>query len=177
MYGIFTTYTWYTKSIFVEVEPHRHKQMQIFPVHHGQQRRIVHTQFTGNAEISVTSQGHFHSSLIQLYWASLTRPNHVFQHWHLFVLLQQATAAVIAQNAKEHALVVCDMCHTPDDINTRMLRPLALCVFRPPPHNKLVHLIMCAFSKFQPWAPPTLSGKWVLSNSSRDTLFLCNSCK
>jgi hypothetical protein len=51
---------------------------------------------------------------------SLTRPNHVFQH--LFVLLQQPTAAVIAQNAKEHVLVVFEMRHTLDDIDVRMLR-------------------------------------------------------
>ncbi len=77
-------------------------------------------QFAGNAEISVTSQGLFHSSSIQLYCVSLTRPNHVFQH--LFVLLQQPTAAVIAQNAKEHVLVVFEMRHTLDDIDVRMLR-------------------------------------------------------
>jgi hypothetical protein len=97
--------------------------MQICPVHHGSKRGIPHTEFAGNAEISVTSQGLFHSSSIQLYCASLTRPNHVFQH--LFVLLQQPTAAVIAQNANEHALVVCEMRHTLDDIDVRMLRALA----------------------------------------------------
>jgi hypothetical protein len=97
--------------------------MQICLVHHGQQRRIKHTQFTGNAEISVTSQGLFHSSSIQLYCMSLTRPNHVFQH--LFVLLQKPTAAEIAQNAKEHVLDVCEMRHTLYDIDVLMLRPLA----------------------------------------------------
>ncbi len=84
--------------------------MQICPVHHGSKRGIQHTQFAGNAEISVTSQGLFHSSLIQLYRASLTRPNgpnHVFQH--LFVLLQKPTSAVIAQNAKELVFVVSEM--------------------------------------------------------------------
>jgi hypothetical protein len=95
--------------------------MQICPVHHGSKRGIQHTQLAGNAEISVTSQGLFHSSSIQLYCASLTLPNHVFQH--LFVLLQKPTAAVKAQNAKEHVVVVCEMSHTLGDINVCMLRP------------------------------------------------------
>jgi hypothetical protein len=118
--------------------------MQICPVHHGSKRGMPHTQFAGNAEISVTSQGLFHSSSIQLYCASLTRPNHVFQH--LFVLLQTPTAAVIAQNAKEHVFVVCEMSHTLDDINVTvcMLRPLARCVFRPPPHYNLTNFVQNA---------------------------------
>ncbi len=99
--------------------------MKFFPVHHGPQSRIAHTQFAGNAEISVTSQGLCHSSSIQLKFASLTRPNHVFQQ--LFILLQQATAAKIAQNAKKNVLVVCELRHTLDDIDVRMLRPLAGC--------------------------------------------------
>ncbi len=102
--------------------------MQISPVHHGQQRRKAHTQFAGNAEISVTSQGLVHSSSIQLSCASLQviLTNHVFQH--LFVLLQHPTAAVIAQNVKEQVLVVCEMHHTLDDIDVRMLRLLTRCV-------------------------------------------------
>ncbi len=147
--------------------------MQICPVHHGSKRGIPHTQFAGNAEISVL----FHSSSIQLYCASLTRSNHVFQH--LFVLLQQPMAAVIAQNAKEHVLVVCEMRHTLDDIDVRMLRPLARCVFRPSPHDNLAHFVQNTVGLFKvpACAPPTRSGKWVLSISSRDTLFLCNSYK
>jgi hypothetical protein len=131
---------------FIQVEPHRVTQMQICPVHHGSKTGIPHTQFAGNAGISVTSQGLFHSSSIQLYCASLTLPNYVFQH--LFVLLQKPTAAVIAQNAKEHVLVVCEMSHTLDDINVCMLRPLARCVFRPPPYYNLtnfVHNAVCLF--------------------------------
>ena len=38
--------------------------------------------------------------------------------------------AVIAQNAKEHVLVVCEMRNTPDDNDMHMLRTLARCVFR-----------------------------------------------
>ncbi len=119
--------------------------MQICPVHHNSKRGIQHTQFAGNAEISVTSQGLFHS--IQLYCASLTRPNHVFQH--LFVLLQQPTAAVIAQNAKEHVLVVCEMRHTLDYIDVRMRRPLARCVFRPSPHDNLAHFVQNTVGLFK----------------------------
>ncbi len=138
------------KSILVAVQPHQHTLMQIFLVCHGQQRRILHTQFTGNTEISVTSQGPFHSSLIHLNCMSLTLANQVFQQ--LVILLQQSTAAVIAQNAKEHILVVCEMCHTLDDINMHMLRTLARCVFRPPPHHYLAHFVQNAvcLSKFQP---------------------------
>jgi hypothetical protein len=44
-------------SISIEVEPHQITQIQIFPVHHGQQSRIEHTHFAGNAENYVTSQG------------------------------------------------------------------------------------------------------------------------
>ncbi len=44
MYSIYTTYTKYMIIISIEVEPHQSMQMQIFPVHHRQQRRIVHTQ-------------------------------------------------------------------------------------------------------------------------------------
>jgi hypothetical protein len=109
------------------------------------------TQFVGNAENSVTSQGLCHSSSIQLKFASLTRPNQVFQQQ--FILLQQATAAMIVQNAKKNVFVVCEMRHTLDDIDVRMLRPLAGCVFRPTPHYNLAHFVqiaVCAFSKFQP---------------------------
>ncbi len=83
---------------------------------------------------------------IHLNSASLTLANQVLQQ--LFVLLQQYTAAVIAQNAKELILVVCEMHHTLDDINVSMLRTLARCVFRPPPHHNLVHLVqnvVCLF--------------------------------
>ncbi len=73
--------------------------MQIFPIHHAPESRIAHTQLAGNAEISVTSQGLCHLSSIKLKFASLSRPNHVFQQ--LFILLQQATVAMIAQNAKK----------------------------------------------------------------------------
>ncbi len=121
--------------------------MQICPVHHGSKRGIPHTEFAGNAEISVTSQGLFHSSSIQLYCASLTRPNHVFQH--LFVLLQQPTAAVIAQNANEHALVVCEMRHTLDDIDVRMLRALARWIFRPTLHYNLAHFVQNTVGLFK----------------------------
>ncbi len=132
------------------MEPYRITQMQICPIHHGSKRGILHTQFAGNAEISVTSQGLFHSSSIRLYCASLTRPNHVFQH--LFVLLQQPTAAVIVQNATEHVLVVCEMRHTLDDIDVRMLRALARCVYSDHPHmttSRTFCRILWAFSKFQ----------------------------
>ncbi len=130
--------------------------MQICPVHHGSKRGILHTQFAaGNTEISVTSQGLFHSSLIQLYCASLTRPNYVFQH--LFVLLQKPTAAVIAQNAKEHVFVVCEMSHT-------LMISMCACsgpwqdVFSDHPHitiSRILCRMLCAFSKFQPFPPPT----------------------
>ncbi len=56
MYSTFTTYTQYRNSIQLEVEPHQHMQMQIFPVHHGQQRGIADTQFAGNAENCVSSK-------------------------------------------------------------------------------------------------------------------------
>jgi hypothetical protein len=133
--------------------------MQILQVHHGTQRRIAHALFAENAEISVTSQGLVYLSSIQLYCTSLTRTNHVFQH--LFVLLQQATAAVIAQNAKEDVLVVSEMLHTLDDIDVRMLRPLARCVFRPPPHYYLAHFVQNAVRLFKVPAlsPATRSGK------------------
>jgi hypothetical protein len=121
--------------------------MQICPVHHSPKRGMQHTKFARNAEISVTSQGLFHSSSIQLYCASLTRPNHVFQH--LFVLLQKLTATVIAQNAKEHVFVVCEMSHTLDDINVCMLRPLARCVFRPSPHDNLTHFVQNTVGLFK----------------------------
>ena len=134
-------------SISIQLGPHRLSQMQIFPIYHGPQRRIAHTQFAGNAEISVTSQGLCHSSSIQLKVASLTWPNHVFQQ--LFVLLQQPTAAMIAQNAKENVLVVCEMRHTLDNIDVRMLRPLAGCVFRPPPHYNLAHFVQNAVCLFK----------------------------
>jgi hypothetical protein len=121
--------------------------MQICPVHHGSKRGKPHTQFAGNAEISVTSQGLFHSSSIQMYCTSLTRPNHVFQH--LFVLLQQPTAAVIAQNAKEDVFVVCEMRHTLDDIYVSMLRALARCIFRPSPHDNLAHFVQNTVGLFK----------------------------
>ena len=54
---------------------------------------------------------------------SLIDINHVFQH--LFVLLDQPSAAVIAQNAKENILVVGEVRNTLDQINMSMLRPLA----------------------------------------------------
>ncbi len=38
------------------MEPRLHTQMQIFQVHHGQQRGIADTQFTGNAENFVSSK-------------------------------------------------------------------------------------------------------------------------
>ncbi len=56
----------YSIYIFIKVEPHGTTQMQISPDYHGQQRRIAHTQFAGNAD-----QGLFHSSSIQLNCASL----------------------------------------------------------------------------------------------------------
>jgi hypothetical protein len=121
--------------------------MQIFPIHHGQQRRIVHTQFAENAKIFVTIQGLCHSSSIQLKFASLTLPNHVFQQ--LFILLQQATAAMIAQNAKKNVLLICEMCQTLENIDVCMLRPLAGCVFRPPSHYNLAHFVQNAVCLFK----------------------------
>ena len=121
------------KNLLVSAQSHRHTQMQNFPVHHCPQRRISHSQFARNTEIPVPSQSLFHSSLLHLNVVRLTRANHVLQQ--LFVLLQQSTAAVIAQYAKEHVLVVCEMRHTLDDINVSMLWTLARCVFRPPPHH------------------------------------------
>ncbi len=151
LFYIYTTYTQYMISKIIKVDPYRITQMQICPVHHGSKRGIQHTQFAGNAENSVTSQGLFHSSSIQSYCASLTRPNHVFQH--LFVLLQQPTAAVIAQNTKEHVLVVCEMLHTLDDIDVRMLRALALklarCIFRPSPHDNLALFVQNTVGLFK----------------------------
>ena len=53
-------------------------------------------------------------------------------------------------------------------------------VFSDHPHitiSRTLCRMLCAFSKFQPCAPPTRSGKCDLSISSKDTLFLCKSCK
>ncbi len=47
---------------------------------------------------------------------------HVFQH--LFILLDEPTAAVIAQNAKENILIVGEVSHTLDQIYMSMLRSL-----------------------------------------------------
>ncbi len=60
--------------------------------------------------------------------------------------------AMIEQNAKKNVLVVCEMHHTLDDIDVCMLRPLALlagCVFRPPPHYNLGHLVQNAVCLFK----------------------------
>ena len=107
------------RILLFSAQSHRHTQMQIFPIDHCPQRRISHSQFARNTEIPVSSQGLFHLSLLHLNVARLTRANHVLQQ--LFVLLQQSTAAVIAQYAKEHVLVVCEMRHTLDDIDVSML--------------------------------------------------------
>ena len=128
-------------------QSHRHTQMQIFPVDHCPQRRISHSQFARNTEIPVPCQGLFHSILFHLNVARPTWANHVLQQ--LFVLLQQSTAAVIAQYAKEHVLVVCEMRDTLDDIDVSMLWTLARCVFRPPPHHYFAHLVQNAVSLFK----------------------------
>ncbi len=144
-------------SIIISVEPFQVTQMQICLVHHGSKRGILHTQFAGNAEISVTSQCLFHSSSIQLYCVSLIRPNHVFQH--LFVLLQQPTAALIARMQRNTSLLFV-RCTTL--LMMSMCACSGPCVFSDQPHRTISRTlcrILWAFSKFQPCAPPTRSGK------------------
>ena len=55
----------------------------------------------------------------------------------------------VVQNAQEHVFVVCEMRHTLDDINVRMLRTLARRVFRPPPHYNLAHFVQNAVCLFK----------------------------
>ena len=96
------------------------------------QSRIAYPQLTRNAEVPVSLQCLFYFGLIHVNQAGFRIVNHILQH--LFVLLDQPMAAVIAQNAKEkleNILIAGEVGHTPDQIDMRMLRALTRSVFRP----------------------------------------------
>ncbi len=91
--------------------------------------------------------------------------NHILQH--LFILLDQSTAAVIAQNARKTSLLLVRW-------DTLFIKSICACsgpwqeVFSDQPHM-MISSTLCkmlwAFSKFHPFAPPTLSGKCSLRAS------------
>jgi hypothetical protein len=75
---------------FIHVEPHQTTQMQICPVHHGSKRGIQHTQFAGNPEISVTSQGLFHIQALlaskMFVGSTVCHPSKGFSSLHLYII-------------------------------------------------------------------------------------------
>ena len=119
----------------LQSSPERYNGTMALRVQYGPQSWVVNPQLTRNAEISVAGQGLFHFFLVHFHRAGPSTGiiDHILQH--LFILLDQPTAAVIAQNAKENILVVGEVGHTLDQIDMRMLRSLTRSVFRPTPHD------------------------------------------
>ena len=127
-----------------------HAKVQVLVVQHGLQCRVAYPQFTRNAEVSVSVQCLFYFGLVHGNWARFCIVKYVFQH--LFILLDQPTAAMIAQNAQENIFIVGKMGHSLDQIDMRMFRALTRSVFRPTPHDNLPHLVQDAVSLFK--VPP-----------------------
>ena len=105
--------------------------MQLFPVEHGLQGRILQSLLAGKARVPVTLQGLLNLHTINGQRASLRTVRHI-QHvfQHLLILLNTATAAVVAKNSKENILVS----NILDEFCVCMFRTLARRIFSAPGH-------------------------------------------
>ena len=118
--------------------------MQLVPVEHGFQGRIPQSQLAGNAKVLVVLQGLLNLCTIHCQLSchrSFSHIQHVCQD--LLILLQEATAAVVAKNTEEDVLIICQMCNTLDEFYVGMFRSLARNIFCPTGTNptKLFHVL------------------------------------
>ena len=115
--------------------------MQLVPVEHGFQSRIPQTQLAGNVKVLVTVQGLLNLCTIHCQSSCCRSFSHI-QHLcqDLLILLQEAKAAVVAKNAEEDILIVCQMCNILDEFYVGMFRALARSVFCPTPQNYFTYL-------------------------------------
>jgi hypothetical protein len=116
--------------------------MQLVPVEHGFQGRIPQTKLAGDAKVAVTLQDLLNLCTIHCQMSCHRFFSHI-QHvcQDLLILLQEATAAVVAKNTEEDVLIVCQMCNILDEFYVGLFRALARSIFCPTPQNDFSYFV------------------------------------